>query len=128
MIKMIYCIRRLPDISEDEFHRYWLEKHGPLVRKNLAALKVKRYVQSHTIPDTDDLPVNEIIRQPRGSKEPYDGTAELWWESMDDLLEIAGTPEGIKAAEENLEDEKNFIDFSRSSIFIVEEHEIYNEL
>jgi uncharacterized protein (TIGR02118 family) len=126
MIKMIYCVRRLPDIGHDEFHKYWLEKHGPLVRERAPAMNVKRYVQSHTIPDSDDVPLNEGLRQSRGSLEPFDGAAELWWESIEDLVAQAGTPEGAKAAEELLEDEKNFIDFSRSSIFFVEEHEIHN--
>jgi hypothetical protein len=45
---------------------------------------------------------------------------------LDDLVAGGSTPEGAKAAEELLEDEKNFIDFSRSSIFFVEEHEIHN--
>jgi uncharacterized protein (TIGR02118 family) len=113
-------------MSEEEFHKYWLEKHGPLVREHTSAMKVKRYVQSHTIPDTADVPLNETIRQTRGSLEPFDGAAELWWESLEDLVAGGGTPEGAKAAEELLEDEKNFIDFSRSSIFFVEEHEIHN--
>ena len=126
MIKMIYCVRRLPEMNHDEFYRYWLEKHGPLVRERASAMKIKRYIQCHTIPDSQDSPLNQVLRQSRGLKEPFDGAAELWWESMDDLKAGVGTPDGAKAAAELLEDEKNFIDFSRSSIFFVEEHEIHS--
>ncbi len=125
MIKMIYCARRLPEMSHDEFHKYWFEKHGPLVRDRASAIKIIRYVQSHTIADSEDQPLNETVRQSRGLTEPFDGAAELWWESMDDLMAGAVEPNGAKALEELLEDEKKFIDFSRSSMFFVEEQEIY---
>src|ERR1700734_2839387 len=32
MVKLVYCVRRREDVAEDEFHRYWLDEHGPLVR------------------------------------------------------------------------------------------------
>ena len=124
MIKMIYCVRRLPTLSEEEFHKYWLETHGPLVLERAKAMRVKHYIQSHTIPDTSELPLNEMLKQTRNSMEPFDGAAELWWESMEELIASASDPGGAKAAEELLEDERNFIDFSRSSLFFVEEHTI----
>ena len=124
MIKMIYCVRRLPAMSSDEFYTYWLKKHGPFVRERASAMKIKRYVQSHTIPDSQEAPLNEILRQSRGLTEPFDGAAELWWDSMNDLMAGTTSPDGAKAAEELMNDEKNFIDFSRSSVFFAEEHEI----
>ena len=127
MLKMIFCVRRQENVSEEEFHKYWLKKHGPLVRDRAKALRIKRYVQSHTIPDSTEVPLNETMRQSRGLIEPFDGAAELWWESLEELSAGAGDPEGAKAGQELLEDERNFIDFSRSSIFFVEEHEIVGD-
>jgi EthD domain len=49
MIKLVYCIRRREDVPEDEFHRYWLDEHGPLVRSVADAIGAVRYVQSHTV-------------------------------------------------------------------------------
>ena len=49
MIKLVFCLRRLPHLSREEFQRYWLESHGPLVRQLAPALGVKRYVQVHTV-------------------------------------------------------------------------------
>ncbi len=43
--------------------------------------------------------------------------AELWGNHEDEVVAGVGGPEGQKAAEELLEDEKKFIDFSRSSIY-----------
>ncbi|MGH7417889.1 MAG: EthD domain-containing protein, partial [Candidatus Rokuibacteriota bacterium] len=48
MIKLVFCLRRLPNLSREEFQRYWLDTHGPLVRQLAPALGVKRYVQVHT--------------------------------------------------------------------------------
>lgn len=31
MIKVVFCLRKRRDISDEEFHRYWLENHGELV-------------------------------------------------------------------------------------------------
>ena len=33
MIKLVFCLRRLPHLSREAFQRYWLDSHGPLVRK-----------------------------------------------------------------------------------------------
>lgn len=48
MVKMVYCLRRLSHLSREEFQRYWREKHGPLVQKHAATLRIRRYVQVHT--------------------------------------------------------------------------------
>jgi uncharacterized protein (TIGR02118 family) len=120
MIKLVYCLRRLPHLSLQEFQRYWLQEHGPLVRSRAGALRIKRYVQVHTL----DHPLNEAIRRSRDAAEPYDGVAELWWESAEEMAAATATPEGRDAARELLEDERSFIDFGRSSLWIAEEHPI----
>jgi uncharacterized protein (TIGR02118 family) len=124
MIKMTYCVRKIPDMSEEDFHRYWLEKHGPLVRERAEAMRVKKYIQSHTIADTDEIPLNKALQESRGTADHFDGAAELWWDSIEDLAAGANSPEGAKAAQDLLEDEKNFIDFKNSCIFFSEEHVI----
>ncbi len=52
---------------------------------------------------------------------PYDGVAEIWWNSREAAAEAAGTPEGREASRELLEDERKFIDFSRSSLWFAME-------
>ena len=117
MIKMLFAIRRLPHLSPEEFHRYWRETHGRLAQKKLPALRVKRYVQTHTI----DTPFNDVLRESRGGGEPYDGIVEIWWDSIEELEAAFATPEGVQASEELLEDEKRFIDLQRSSMWLAEE-------
>ena len=83
MIKLTFCLHRLPSLSRDEFQRYWREQHAPLVAHHAATLRIRRYVQTHSLPDGD--PVNAGLRASRGGPEDYDGVAELWWDSLDDL-------------------------------------------
>jgi hypothetical protein len=42
VVKLVYCLRRLSNLSLEEFQRYWLETHGPLVRKHVQALGIRR--------------------------------------------------------------------------------------
>jgi len=121
MLKFVYCVRRHPNVSPEEFHKYWLEKHGRLVSSYANALNAKRYVQSHTI----DTPLNDLARRPRGAAEPYDGITEIWWRNADDLIAAMQTPEGQQANLALAKDEGCFVDLSRSSVFFAEEHTIF---
>lgn len=53
----------------------------------------------------------------------YDGVAEVWFESEEDLMQAKSPPEGQKLSAALLEHEGNFINHSNSSAFIVEEHQ-----
>lgn len=120
MIKLMYCLHRLDGMTRDEFQRYWREVHGPLVRKHADVLRVRRYVQVHTI----TTPLDEALRASRGGPEGYDGVAELWFDSLDDFTEGVATPEGIAAALELAQDEKRFIAVERSPLWLAEEHDL----
>lgn len=122
MIKLTFCLRRQAHLSREAFQTYWLETHGPLVRRHAQAMRLRRYVQLHTADD----PLNEFLREKRGALEPFDGLAELWWDSMEDLQSAFTTPEGRAAGREILEDEKKFLDASSSAVWIGEEHVIVN--
>jgi uncharacterized protein (TIGR02118 family) len=120
MIKFVMCITRHKDMSRDEFKDYWLRKHGPFFMKNADAMRAKKYVQSLTI----DSPLNAGLRSSRGMLPEYDGVAEVWFDSEEELMEGMSSEEGQKLGTALLEDEGNFIDHSKSSAFIVTEHEL----
>ena len=121
MVKLVYCLRKRDDIDTERFYRYWLEEHGPLVKSVAEAIGASRYVQSHTI-----LPqLNALLLESRGLENPYDGITEVWWDSQADLERGMASPEGIDAATKLIEDESRFIDFSRSRLFMTEEHAIF---
>lgn len=121
MIKFVYCVRRRPDVAPEAFRKYWLEQHGPLVRKYAAALRARKYVQSHTL----DTPLNLYAQQPRGTREPYEGITELWWDSAEDLMAALQTPEGQEANAILAKDESTFVDLARSSVFFTQEYTIF---
>jgi len=115
MIRLNYFLRRHPNLSLEEFQEHWLEEHAVLLTGHASALRVRRYVQAHTLPDD---PSGEMMRQLYGTEgEPYDGVEELWWKSPQDLAAALETPEGQRGAEELLEDERRFVDFSRSCLW-----------
>jgi uncharacterized protein (TIGR02118 family) len=107
-------------MTREEFRDYWMNKHGPFFMKNADAMRARKYVQSVTL----DSPLNEGLRSSRGMRPEYDGVAEVWFESEEDLVEGMSSPEGQKLGAALLEDEGNFIDHSKSSAFLVREHEL----
>ncbi len=120
MTKLVFCLRRLPHLSRDEFQRYWYDRHAPLVRSHAAVLRIRRYVQTHT----SSHPLNDALQASRGGPEAFDGVAELWWDSPDDLAAATATPEGQAAGAALLEDERKFIDLERSPLFVAAERPI----
>jgi uncharacterized protein (TIGR02118 family) len=119
MIKLVFALRRREDMTREEFQRYWREQHAPLVKRHADALHIRRYVQVHAL-DTD---LDEAIAGPRGS-EPrvYDGVAELWWDSLEELVAAFSSDAGQVAGRELLEDEQRFIDLPRSPLWLGEEN------
>jgi uncharacterized protein (TIGR02118 family) len=122
MIKLVYVVQARDDLPPEEFHRYWLEEHGPLVASVAEDIGARKYVQSHTI----DTPLNQALVESRGMAPIHQGITEVWWDSLDDLQAAMATDAGTKAAARLLEDEAKFIDFSRSTIFLTEEHPIFD--
>ena len=120
MIKLVFVIRRREDMPPEEFHRYWLEEHGPLARSLIEPLGARRYVQAHTIAPE----LNPQLAATRGTAEAFDGLAEIWWDSIEALGAAFTSKEGQEAGRILMEDEARFIDFGRSSLFLAEEHEI----
>lgn len=118
MIKFVMCICRHPELSRKQFQDYWLNHHGPLFQKFADTYKAKRYVQDHTV----DTPLNESIRASRGMAQEYDGVAEVWFESEEEMIAAMSSPEGQKLSAILLEDEAKFIDHAKSTAFITVEH------
>ena len=118
MIRIEFALRRKEGMSREEFQDYWQNTHGPLVSRHSTTLKIHRYIQLHTLED----PINDGLAEARGGMEPiYDGVAELWWKSVDDLNAFT-TEEGAIAAQELLDDEKQFIDLPNSPLWFAYEY------
>jgi uncharacterized protein (TIGR02118 family) len=119
MIKLTFVLRRRPEFEPGEFRRYWREQHAPLVARHANALRIRRYVQTHTVGSDLDA----ALADSRGTQiEPYDGVAQLWWDSLEDLQAVLADEAGQQAAAELLEDERRFVDLPASSLWLGEEY------
>ena len=121
MIKLTFCLVRLPHLSLEAFQDYWLNTHGPLVASVKEPLRIKRYVQLHSLAPE----VSAVTRETRGGPEQYDGVAQLWWNSFDDMAASGADPAAREAGRMLLEDEKRFIDLARSPLWWGEEKVIF---
>jgi uncharacterized protein (TIGR02118 family) len=124
MIKVTFALRRRADLTLAEFHAYWGEQHAALVRRHAAALGIRRYVQSHTLRTVLDEPLR-AARSP--DPEPFDGLAEIYFDSVEALLAVLSTDQGRTIGAELVADEQEFVDLARSPIWITEEHVIVEE-
>ena len=120
MIKLTFCLRRLPHLTRDEFQRYWRETHAPLVAARAKTLGIIKYEQVHARFDE----MSAAARASREASEPYDGIAEIWFESEAAMRANGAKPGVAEAARELLEDERNFIDLANSPLWYNTVHTI----
>lgn len=125
MVKLCFCIRRQPHLSHEAFLEYWSRTHtrvaGPEAAK---ALGMRRYVQVRALPEV----LNRRVASSRPGLEPaFDGIAEVWLDSVEAWERAWASPEGSAVMKRLLEDEQNFIDWSRSTLFLAEERVLIDE-
>jgi uncharacterized protein (TIGR02118 family) len=109
MIKYIICATRKAGMTHEEFSVYWRNQHGPLVRSVPEFMRhVRKYVQCHL--------VGEAV--PLGTAGDYDGVAELWFDSVDDLVSAFKEPRYLEIIRP---DERKFVDLNKCISFITEE-------
>jgi uncharacterized protein (TIGR02118 family) len=120
MIKLTFCLTRLPHLSREAFQDYWFNTHAPLVASVAETLLIRRYVQLHSLP----AEASAAIRASRDAPVEYDGVAELWFDSLDALAANGARPEAQAAGALLLEDERRFIDLPRSPLWWGEEKPI----
>ncbi len=123
MLKLTFCMHRLPHLTRDEFQSYWQNQHPRSAASNAAELLgIRKYVQIFPISEEENKQVKEI----RDSADEFDGVAEIWIDDLETFTTKWRTGEGKKAFEDFLEDEKNFVDWERSVCFFAEEKVVLN--
>lgn len=123
MIRISYLMRRLPGLSLEEIQTYWSEKHPTAAPQDaFSVLGVKRYMQ--VLPMNTDT--RDLVVGPRtGLEEPYDGMAELWVEDTETLRANWSTEKAKEYVKIFYKDEQNFIDWSRSTILVSNEINVF---
>jgi len=110
MLRLTFLIRRKQGMTREAMQRYWLEEHAPLVASHSQTLSMLRYVQVHT---TDDD--HGRLTGRRGEmEEPYDGVAEVWWDSKEAMVEATRSEEGRQIDQILRSDEEQFMDLEHS--------------
>jgi uncharacterized protein (TIGR02118 family) len=113
LIKLIVAIKRNPQMTPAEFHDYWRNEHAAKVRELRASNLIRRYVQAHT------------LESEYASGEPaFDGTAELWFETMLDKEAFYSDPEYLDKV---APDEKVFADMAHTLFFITTEEVVLSK-
>ena len=120
MFKITFCLRRRPDLTPEQFDAYWRDEHAPLVRRHAKALGIRRYVQSTRF----DSDLAAVAARVRGAPEPFDGVADLWFDSREAMEAGFATKASRAAGRALLEDEARFIDLENSPIWFATEREI----
>lgn len=117
MIKVIYCIRRREDLSPSEFQQYWKGVHGQLLMEHRQALRLAGYVQTSPLAHK----YSPTVERPHALAAPFDGVAELYWASEDDMNYAFEDARALEVQKLLADDEKNFIDHKHSSRWIAHE-------
>lgn len=107
LTKGIFQLRRKPGLSLADFRRYWVEVHGPIV-KRLPGLR--RYVQCHTVDAAYQY------AEPR-----WDGVAQLWLDSPEAYRAMLDSDE---FQNESWPDGGKFLDLDLAVSFVAQEHQV----
>jgi uncharacterized protein (TIGR02118 family) len=111
MIKVSVLLKRKPGMSPAEFYRYWKDVHGPLVLGVPEVMRyVRRYVQCHS--------VAEAFSGTPGAASPFDGIAELWGDSIDEVKRALAEPRYLEVIRP---DEEKFLDLPNCVFMVTEE-------
>lgn len=118
--KMTWAGSKQYHLTPEQFKDHYINNHGKLVKGYADLLGIKKYDQMHLVVD----PLNEILRNSRGTGEPYLVSAEFIWD-FKEMIPIRNGKEKKKAQAAIAEDEKRFIDFSKSAIWMIDEYVIF---
>ncbi len=111
-IKLFELPVRREGMTRSQFHRYWRDVHAPIVLGCPQTMEfLRRYVQSHSLEE----PV------PGMKPMPYDGMAELWFDSREHFLMLLGP----RYREYVNSDESNFVNLQESTTFAARELIMY---
>jgi uncharacterized protein (TIGR02118 family) len=102
MIKVLAVLHKRPDMSREEFVRYWREVHAPLAE---GMEGVRRYV------------INPTAEAFAMGEPPFDGVAELWFDDAAAARAAFASPVGIATTQDLVK----FAQAEKTQIVIAEE-------
>jgi hypothetical protein len=118
MIKIIAMIPRKQGITREQFKEYYESRHVPLILSYFP--QIDKYIRNYATKD-ENFHYEGRHKQPGV---PYDAVTEIWLKDQaayDDMMKMF--LQDPKKLEGLVEDEKNFIDISRSVEYLAYEVE-----
>jgi hypothetical protein len=116
MIKFVQCVRRKPGLSKEEFREEWA-RYGEQVKEIAAASKAARYTMSTSL----QVDQNLDIMQSRGTKAPYDGMVEIWWDQGAGVVAFMQTSVGNEMIDGLRQSQEKFMDLPNCTFFFASE-------
>jgi len=116
MIKFVQCIRRKPGMTKQEF-REQLVSYGEKVKAIAEASDAIRSVLSMALTVEQNLE----IMQSRGTKAPYDGMVELWWQRGNDIVAFLESGSGDGLLDDLRRAQEAFMDLPNCTFFFASE-------
>ena len=118
MIRLIHCMKARDGVSAAQFRDFLDGQEMTLLMEEMALMANP---VDYRISRTLQVAVNERLQMERGGAEAFDALMEIWWESGQDLLGLAESDDFQALIRKMDELQAQFVDFSRSSRFFVEE-------
>jgi uncharacterized protein (TIGR02118 family) len=83
-VKLIALLKAKPGMTREEFAQRWIDGHAPLTLKfkNLRGYRINVAIDEYQ-------EIEGVL--------PFDGTAELWWDSLEEMQEDFDSPEAATA-------------------------------
>ena len=103
MVKLMYIITPKSGMSRDDFHRYWLQTHAPIVKE---------------IPHLERYVINVFRPRSEAASLGIGGVAEQWFASTEAMRTAFGTA----AAQRARADIANFAEIAQNVFGLVDEY------
>jgi hypothetical protein len=117
VIRHIKCIRKKPDLSDQEFRAFWNAPEYEDLNQQVATLaQAERCSRNLTL----KVEATHRVIDDRGFVDPFDAVIEFLWEDASQLMKLYDAPEAQELREKIADYENQFIDRSRSTAFFTE--------
>jgi len=112
MIKLVQCVRKQSEIELLEFRRYW-DEYRRLLEKAQEELGISRVLFSTALAVEE----NFEVMLARGTRVPYDGIVELFFENASTFRDVLAHPETETVLKEIRAFQEEFMDLGASTFF-----------
>jgi len=117
VIKLIRCLKRRAELPIEEFREFWKDPEYEQLIGNFSTIAD---ATSCTRSLTLQIDINKELAELHGTPEAFDGIVEVTWPNAKKLLALRETDSGLKAVDDLLAFEDQFIDRSASRYFFTE--------